>query len=78
MKDKYRIKKDTVKIPAYQRDDARLIRYILAINECHIDLAQACQLWKKISEDMCAGWLVLPREKDLFQYILPYLEKIDE
>jgi len=57
------------------RDDCIRIQSVLLDHGLYSTLEQCCELWELASEDMCAGWLVLPQESEIiYEEIKKYIE----
>ena len=59
------------------RDDCNRIQTVLLDRGLYATLEQCAELWGLASEDMCAGWLVLPENNaDIYEDIKRYIEVV--
>ena len=68
------------KIPTYLhrwKDDVDRIVKICAANGYFISETDAQHAWEEYSDSMCAGWLFLGNDDDVFNTVMQYCEEVD-
>jgi hypothetical protein len=70
-----KVKNPFIKHVDQYRDDCNRIQACLLDHGLFATLDQCAELWELASEDMCAGWLVLPEKgEDIYTEVKRYIE----